>query len=143
LSGVLVIGTGAIILSQRSSIRMPAGVRVPSYAVWEAMVFFLNALAFILAGLQVGPTLDRLGRGHYHEYFLFAGAILVTVIVTGIGWDFSTTSYYGVAQRILGSRAPRAVVMLLNPVEDERRENEIVAGRIAMLRAALESVSQA
>jgi len=73
LSGVLVIVTAALILSQRSSILMPAGVRVPSYAVWDAAVFVLNALAFILAGLQVGPTLDRLGRGQYHQYFLFAG----------------------------------------------------------------------
>jgi monovalent cation/hydrogen antiporter len=52
LSGVLAIVTFAIILSRRSPIRMPAAVRVPSYAVWETAVFVLNALAFVMIGLQ-------------------------------------------------------------------------------------------
>ena len=133
----------------------------------------------------------------------------VTVIVTRIGWFFFLQLLQRAAQRILGSRAPRAIgspplsrsmlggwcglrgivtlaavlavpdgsgrlpafpyrdlivraaltvvigtlviqgftlcplVTLLKPVEDEGEENESVAGRIAMLRAALESVSRA
>jgi Na+/H+ antiporter len=209
LSGILVTVTAAIVLSRRSAIRMPAAVRVPSYAVWDTAVFVLNALAFILAGLQVGPTLDRLGHGQYHQYLLFAGAILGTVIVTRIGWVFFYNLLLRATKRILGSRAPRAIrppplagslvagwcgmrgivtlatvlalpdgsgrlpafpyrdlivlaaltvvigtlviqgftlrplVMMLKPVEDEPEGNEITAGRIAMLRAALESVGQA
>lgn len=109
LSGVLATVAAAIVLSRRSAIQMPAAVRVPSYAVWDAAVFVLNALAFILAGLQLGPTLDRLGRGQYHQYFLFAGAILATVIVTRMGWVFFYNLALRVTKQILGSQAPRAV----------------------------------
>src|ERR1700733_77880 len=64
LSGVLVIVTAAVVLSRRSSPSMPAAVRVPAYAVWDTAVFVLNALAFILIGLQLGPIMDRLAAGH-------------------------------------------------------------------------------
>ena len=60
---------------------MPAAVRVPSYAVWELAVFVLNALAFILIGLQLGPIMDRLNRRHNVQYVAFATAIFATVIV--------------------------------------------------------------
>src|ERR1700687_443553 len=53
LSGVLAIVTFAVILSRRPPIRMPAVVRVPSYAVWETVVFLLNALAFVMLGFAV------------------------------------------------------------------------------------------
>jgi CPA1 family monovalent cation:H+ antiporter len=33
--------------------RTPARIRVPSYAVWETMVFVLNVLAFVFIGLQI------------------------------------------------------------------------------------------
>jgi CPA1 family monovalent cation:H+ antiporter len=60
LSGVLAVVTFALILSRRAPTEMSAAVRVPSYAVWETAVFVLNALAFVLVGLQIRPILDSL-----------------------------------------------------------------------------------
>jgi len=109
LSGVLVTVTAAIVLSRRSGILMPAAVRVPSYAVWDTAVFVLNALAFILLGLQLGPILDRLSRGHDARYFIFAGAILATVVVTRAGWLIFYNFALRVVRRVLGPLTPRAM----------------------------------
>ncbi len=87
LSGVLAVVTSAVILSRRASIQMPAAVRVPSYAVWSLAVFVLNALAFILAGLQIGPIMDRLDRTPHVHYGVFAATILVTVILARVAYS--------------------------------------------------------
>src|SRR5579862_6973005 len=109
LSGVLVVVTFAVILSRRS-IRMPAAVRVPSYAVWELAVFVLNALAFILAGLQLGPIMDRLDRAHHLHYVVFATAILLTVILARTGWVMIYNLSMRMTKRVLGSHAPQTLV---------------------------------
>src|ERR1700730_6494859 len=106
LSGVLVVVTFAVILSRRSSIRLPAAVRVPSYAVWELAVFVLNALAFILAGLQLGPIMDRLNRTPHVHYVVFATAILVTVLLARTGWVFTYNLTLRLGPRVLGDHHP-------------------------------------
>jgi CPA1 family monovalent cation:H+ antiporter len=40
--------------------RIPARLRIPTYAVWETVVFALNILAFIFIGLQIRPILESL-----------------------------------------------------------------------------------
>ena len=40
--------------------RTPARLRIPSYAVWETVVFVLNVLAFVLIGLQLRPIFESL-----------------------------------------------------------------------------------
>ena len=106
LSGVLVLVTFAVILSRRSSMRLPAAVRVPSYAVWDLAVFVLNALAFILVGLQLGPIMDRLDRTPHVHYVVFALAILVTVILARTGWILTYNLSTRLAQRVFGTHSP-------------------------------------
>jgi len=110
LSGVLVVVTFAAILSRRS-IQMPAAVRVPSYAVWELAVFVLNAIAFILAGLQLGPIMDRLDRAHHLHYVVFATAILLTVILARTGWVMTYNLSMRLTRRVLGRHAPQTLVV--------------------------------
>lgn len=109
LSGVLAVVTFAVVVSRRSSIRMPAAVRVPSYAVWDLAVFVLNALAFILAGLQLGPIMDRLDSAHHVHYVVFATAILVTVILARFGWTMSYNLSLRLTSGILGKRTPQTL----------------------------------
>ncbi len=107
LSGVLVTVTFAIVLSRRSA--MPAAVRVPSYAVWDAAVFVLNALAFILVGLELGPIMDRLGRAHHLQYIAFAIVILATVILARTGWVMTYNVALRLTNRVLGEHTPRTM----------------------------------
>src|SRR5260370_21716346 len=94
-------------LARRSSLQMPAAVRVPSYAVWSLAVFVLNALAFILAGLQLGPIMDRLDRAHHVHYIAFATAILLTVIVARSAWVLTYNLSMRLAYRVIGRYRPQ------------------------------------
>jgi len=81
LSGVLTTVCFAIALARRAPERIPARIRIPSYAVWNTGIFALNILAFIFIGLQIRPILDSLDAGERGQYFSIAGAVVLTVIV--------------------------------------------------------------
>ena len=89
LSGVLTMVCYAMTVARTAPERTPARIRIPSYAVWETVVFVLNILAFIFIGLQIRPILDGLEPAMRGRYFDVAGAVLVTVIVVRIAWHMS------------------------------------------------------
>ena len=59
LSGVLTMVCYAVTVARTAPERTPARIRIPTYAVWETVVFALNILAFIFIGLQIRPILDE------------------------------------------------------------------------------------
>src|SRR5207247_554038 len=81
LSGVLTMVCYAITVARTAPERIPARIRIPSYAVWETVVFMLNVLAFIFIGLQIRPILASLEPAAPGRYLAVAGAVLLTVIV--------------------------------------------------------------
>jgi monovalent cation/hydrogen antiporter len=85
-SGILTIVVYAIALAQWAPTRTTARLRVPTYAVWETVVFILNVLAFILIGLQLGPIWSRLDAAVRWQYSEIAGLVLAAVILSRIGW---------------------------------------------------------
>ena len=86
LSAVLTMVCFAVIAARRAPALTPARLRVPSYAVWETVVFVLNVLAFVFIGLQIRPILEALDPAARTRYFSVAGAVLLTVIVVRIAW---------------------------------------------------------
>ena len=100
LSGILTIVVYAITLARTTPARTPARLRVPTYAVWETVVFVLNVLAFMLIGLQLRPIWERLDDPVRLQYCLFAAAVLGVVILTRIVWVMS----YGTVLRFLIAR---------------------------------------
>ncbi len=100
LSGILTIVAYAITIARTAPARTPARLRVPSYAVWETVVFVLNVLAFVLIGLQLGPIWDRLDDPVRLKYSLIAAAVLGAVILTRIAWVMS----YNTALRLTIAR---------------------------------------
>src|SRR5262249_8817493 len=80
LSGVLTMVCYAITVARTAPERTPARIRVPSYAVWDTVVFLLNVLAFIFIGLQIRPILASLDPSARGRYFAVALAVLLTVI---------------------------------------------------------------
>jgi CPA1 family monovalent cation:H+ antiporter len=110
LSGVLAIVSFALVLSRRPPIQMPAVVRVPSYAVWETVVFLLNALAFVMIGLQIGPILDRVDAAQRFHMLTFAAAVTVMVMVVRAGWVMTYNRTLWAINRILGPRTPQALI---------------------------------
>jgi CPA1 family monovalent cation:H+ antiporter len=89
LSGVLTMVCYASTVARTSPARTPAGTRIPTYAVWETVVFALNILAFIFIGLQIRPILESLAAADRGRYFAVAGAVLLTVIMVRPAWHMS------------------------------------------------------
>ena len=86
LSAILTMVCYAIAIARVAPARTPARLRVPSYAVWETVVFLLNVLAFVFIGLQVRPILSGVDAPTRARYLLFAATVLATVIVARIAW---------------------------------------------------------
>jgi CPA1 family monovalent cation:H+ antiporter len=108
LSGVLTMVCYAMTVAQTAPAQTPARVRIPTYAVWESVVFALNILAFIFIGLQLRPILESLDPMQRRRYFIAGGAIVVTVIVVRLAWQLSATALALVRDRHRSSsrRAP-------------------------------------
>jgi monovalent cation/hydrogen antiporter len=97
MSGILSIVAFAFTISRTAPARIPARLRVPSYAVWETAVFVLNVLAFTLIGMQLRPIWIRLDEMVRLQYCEVAACVLAAVILARIVWVMS----YGTILRTL------------------------------------------
>ena len=88
LSAIVTLVVFAITAARISPMRQPAHMRIPSFAVWETVVFVLNVLAFMLIGLQLRPILEALAPDELLHYLQVAGAVLAMVILARIVWVF-------------------------------------------------------
>lgn len=88
LSGVLTIVAFAISASRTGAARLTTapGMRIATNAVWAAAVFVLNALAFVLIGMQLRPILGRLDGSGLISSLWVAGAVLLTAVVARFAW---------------------------------------------------------
>jgi NhaP-type Na+/H+ or K+/H+ antiporter len=83
LSAVLcVIGFAMTLASKLNPAELDARMRVQSYAVWSAVVFTLNVLAFLLMGMQAKLILSRMQGPHLRSALGFAAAVVLAAIVT-------------------------------------------------------------
>ncbi|HVF70399.1 MAG TPA: sodium:proton antiporter [Chthoniobacterales bacterium] len=110
LSGVLTTVCYAMMLARVSPRRMGARMRMPSYAVWETVVFALNILAFIFIGLQLRPILHDLEAANRPRYAAVAGAVLVTVIVARFAWHMPFNAFIRWRDRHRGFNPPRPML---------------------------------
>jgi Na+/H+ antiporter len=110
LSGVLTMVCYAITVARSAPERIPARMRIPSYAVWETVVFTLNVLAFIFIGLQIRPILASLEARALGRYVLVAGAVLVTVIIVRIAWHMPFNAVIRWRERRHGFHPPRPML---------------------------------
>jgi CPA1 family monovalent cation:H+ antiporter len=113
LSGILTIVVYAITMARSAPMQTSPRLRVPSYAVWETVVFLLNVMAFVLIGMQLRPILENLETSVRHDYFIVAAAVLATVILTRIVWVMGyntvlrgTIAYFGFRPRRLSETRP-------------------------------------
>jgi Na+/H+ antiporter len=85
-SGVLAAVTVGLVLGWRAPIISTASMRLTGYAMWEILVFLLNALLFVLIGLQLPMILDGLSGEPAGTLLLYAVAVSLAVILTRIVW---------------------------------------------------------
>jgi len=117
LSGVIAAVTVGVVLGWQSSELTTHTTRLQLNAIWEILQFLLNAVLFILVGLQMHTVLDQLEGRDGGE--LAAQAVLVSavVIVVRIAWVFSLSWLSrSFRERVSGSR-----------VDGDAKETAIIA----------------
>jgi Na+/H+ antiporter len=110
LSGVLTTVCCAVTVARIGGADMPARIRIPSYAVWDTVVFALNVLAFIFIGLQMRPILESLEPAALGPYLAVAGSVLLTVIAVRIAWHMSFNAVARWRERRPGFHPPRPML---------------------------------
>ena len=107
LSGILTLVAYAMTIARRRGPALPARMRVPIFAVWETVVFVLNAFAFVLIGMQLRPIWERLEAGGLRtEYVVVALAVLAVTIVARFAWVMSY-KFVLLPERLRDPQAPR------------------------------------
>jgi CPA1 family monovalent cation:H+ antiporter len=107
VSGVLAAVTAGIYLGWRAPEIASPQTRLESYAVWEILVFLLNATLFILIGLQLPVIMDGLDGKNTWELLGDALVITAAVIVVRFVWIFTLTFLIRAIDRRPQQRARR------------------------------------
>ncbi len=106
-SAVLAAVTVGVYMGAHTSELTTAQTRVQGDAVWEIIVFMLNALLFVLIGLQLPVIVDELSGGEPAGTLLLYGlAVSATVILVRIGWTFAVTYVPRLLSRRIRERDP-------------------------------------
>jgi monovalent cation/hydrogen antiporter len=106
LSGVLAAVTCGIYVGWRAPVLTTATTRLQSFAVWENLIFLLNALLFVLVGLQLGVITDD-ADGSLLDLVGYATVVSLVVIVVRIAWVNVTTVLVRAIDRRASQRARR------------------------------------
>lgn len=111
LSGIITLVCFAITVAQISPFQTHARLRIPSYAVWEVMVFVLNLLVFILVGFQLKPLLHRLSRAEMVHYLTVGAAVCATAILVRMAWVMSYNTVLRWKNHRFGARLARPMML--------------------------------
>jgi CPA1 family monovalent cation:H+ antiporter len=108
VSGVLAAVTTGIVLGWKAPEISTASMRLAGYSMWEIITFLLNALLFVLIGLQLPTILDGLGDEPALNLLGWAAAVSAVVILTRLLFSEVFTRFIRFVDRRPVQRARRA-----------------------------------
>jgi Na+/H+ antiporter len=88
VSAVLAAVTAGIYLGWHTPELTNSTVRLQGQAVWEIVVYLLNALLFVLVGLQLPGILDALGDASAGRLIWWGVAVTLAVVAARFVWVF-------------------------------------------------------
>jgi Sodium/hydrogen exchanger family len=107
VSGVLAAVTAGLYVGWRNPEIASAPTRLLGFSFWDVLVFLVNAILFILVGLQLHPILSGIS-GHSAATLLGpAAAVSAAVIATRIVWEFTVPYLIRLLDRPPTQRARR------------------------------------
>jgi monovalent cation/hydrogen antiporter len=89
VSAVLAAVTAGIYLGWHTPELTDPQVRLQGVAVWELVQYLLNALLFVLVGLQLPVVLDALGEIPVARLLGYAAVVSLTVITLRFAWVYA------------------------------------------------------
>jgi monovalent cation/hydrogen antiporter len=99
-SGVLAAVTAGVYLGWRTPELTSVQTRLQGAAVWEILVFVINALLFTLIGLQLSRILDVLTGLSAGKLTVYALLVTGTVVLTRLVWLAVYTNVRGFSRRL-------------------------------------------
>jgi CPA1 family monovalent cation:H+ antiporter len=101
VSGVLAAVAAGVVTAHRAADIFSPGTRLRSYAFWQTAAFLLNAMLFLLVGLQLRAAAEGIqgtGAGAMAGYSL---AIIGTLIALRLAWMFAVPALVPAIRRRL------------------------------------------
>ncbi|HEX8087192.1 MAG TPA: Na+/H+ antiporter [Solirubrobacteraceae bacterium] len=89
LSGVIAAVATGLYLGWHASVLTTPTTRMELIAVWQTVQFLLNAVLFVLVGLQLPGILDGIDELSSGELLGYAALVSITVIVCRLAWSFA------------------------------------------------------
>src|SRR5918996_1598582 len=108
LSGVLAAVAAGLYVGWRAPQLASPATRLLGVSFWEVLVYLLNAVLFVLVGLQLHPILSELSGSSVAVLVGQAALISAVVIAVRIGWGFTITYVIRALDRRPAQRARRA-----------------------------------
>jgi monovalent cation/hydrogen antiporter len=106
-SGVLAAVTAGLYVGWRAPELASPSTRLLGFSFWEVLVYLLNAVLFVLVGLQLHPILTGVS-GHSAAVLLAtAAAVSAVVIAVRIAWGFTVPYLVRALDRRPAQRARR------------------------------------
>jgi Na+/H+ antiporter len=106
-SGILATVTAGLYMGIVGPKILPNRVRLQGYFVWDILDFIVNAILFVLIGLQLRTVVDGLSGYSAGELALYALAVSVAVAGVRLAWFFSTPYLIRALDRRPAQRARR------------------------------------
>jgi CPA1 family monovalent cation:H+ antiporter len=88
-SGVLATVTAGLYVGLRGAPLLPARIRLQSTFVWEILDFIVNAILFVLVGLQLRAVVDALSGYSASTLAGYGLAVAAVVVLTRLVWFFT------------------------------------------------------
>jgi CPA1 family monovalent cation:H+ antiporter len=107
VSGVLAAVTVGVYVGWYAPELSSPQQRLQATAVWEIVVFLLNALLFVLVGLQFPAVLSGLGATSTGRLIAYAVVVAGTVVVTRPVWIFTAAYLARLLSRRVRAHIPR------------------------------------
>jgi Na+/H+ antiporter len=107
-SGVIAAVTVGIYMGWHTPELTTPLMRLQGVSVWEILTFLLNAVLFLLVGMQMPAILDGLSGESASQLLLWALAISLTVVLARLVWQFTAVYVIRAVDRRAVQRARRA-----------------------------------
>ncbi len=90
-SGVIAAVTVGVFMGWNAPLLTTPTVRIQTYAIWEVLQFLLNALLFVLVGLQLPGILEALSGRATSDFIGYGALVAAVVIVVRLVWVYVLT----------------------------------------------------
>ncbi|HKP20855.1 MAG TPA: Na+/H+ antiporter [Thermoleophilaceae bacterium] len=107
LSGVIAAVTVGLYMGWHTPQLTTPVMRLQGVAVWEILTFLLNAVLFLLVGLQLPGVIDRLSGHSSAELIVWALLVSAVVVAVRLVWMFLIPYAVTMTDRLAQAEGPR------------------------------------